>query len=161
MAVRIAKALGARVHVFTTSPEKRGAAAVLGADGFIVSTDPAAMAAQALTFDFILSTVPVAHDVNPYLACVRRDGIFTLVGALALLEPGIDNSKTASHRQSFAGSLIGGLPETQEVLDFCAMHDIQPEIEMIRIDQVNEAFERMAAGNVRFRHVIDMATLGN
>ena len=151
MAVKIAKALGARVYVFTTSNEKRGAAALLGADGFVVSTDPAAMAAQGLTFDFILSTIPVAHDVNPYLGCVRRDGVFT---------PGIDNGKTAFHRQSFAGSLIGGLPETQEVLDFCAMHGIQPEIEMIRIDQVNEAFERMAAGQVRFRHVIDMATLG-
>ena len=160
MAVKIAKALGARVYVFTTSNEKRGAAALLGADGFVVSTDPAAMAAQGLTFDFILSTIPVTHDVNPYLGCVRRDGVFTLVGALEPLEPGIDNGKTAFHRQSFAGSLIGGLPETQEVLDFCATHGIQPEIEMIRIDQVNEAFERMAAGQVRFRHVIDMATLG-
>jgi alcohol dehydrogenase (NADP+) len=158
IAVMIAKALGARVHVFTTSPHKRGAAAALGADGFIVSTDRNAVAAQALTFDFILSTIPVAHDVNPYLACLRRDGVFTLVGALEQLEPGIDNGELAFHRQSVAGSLIGGLPETQEVLDFCAEHAIQPEIEMIRIDQIDEAFERMKAREVRFRHVIDMGT---
>ncbi len=159
MAVMIAKALGARVHVFTTSPKKRGAAAALGADGFIVSTDSDAMAAQALTFDFILSTIPVKHDVNPYMACLRRDGVLTLVGALEQLEPGIDNGNIAMHRQSFAGSLIGGLPETQEVLEFCATEGIQPEIELIRLDQVNEAFERMKAGEVRFRHVIDMGTL--
>ena len=160
MAVMIAKALGARVHVFTTSPKKRGAAAALGADGFIVSTDNDAMAAQALTFDFILSTIPVKHDVNPYMACLRRDGVLTLVGALEQLEPGIDNGNVGMHRQSFAGSLIGGLPETQEVLEFCATEGIQPEIELIRLDQVNEAFERMKAGEVRFRHVIDMGTLG-
>ena len=160
MAVKIGKALGARVHVFTTSRDKRGAAAALGADGFILSTDHAAMAAQALSFDFILSTIPVNHDVNPYLGCVRRDGIFTLVGTLEQLDPGIDNNEMAFHRRSFAGSLIGGLAETQEVLDFCATHGIQPEVEMIRIDQINEAFERLKAGDVRFRHVIDMATLG-
>jgi alcohol dehydrogenase (NADP+) len=159
MAVKIAKALGARVYVFTTSKDKRGAAALLGADGFILSTDRAGMAAQALSFDFILSTIPVSHDINPYLACVRRDGVFTLVGALEPLEPGIDSSQAAFHRRSVAGSLIGGLPETQEVLDFCAEHAIQPEIEIIRIDQVDEAFERMKAGAVRFRQVIDMATL--
>jgi uncharacterized zinc-type alcohol dehydrogenase-like protein len=159
MAVKIAKALGARTYVFTTSPEKRGEAAAMGANGFIVSTDSSAMAAQALTFDFILSTVPVNHDVNPYLRCLRRDGVFTLVGALEQLEPGIDNGEAAFHRRSFAGSLIGGLPETQEVLDFCATHQIQPDVEMIRIDQVNEAMERLKAGAVRFRHVIDMSTL--
>ena len=156
MAVMIAKALGAWVHVFTTSPKKRGAAAALGADGFIISTDNNAMAAQALTFDFMLSTIPVKHDVNPYMACLRRDGVLTLVGAPEQLEPGIDNGSVAMHRQSFAGSLIGGLPETQEVLEFCATEGIQPEIELIRLDQVNEAFERMKAGEVRFRHVIDM-----
>jgi uncharacterized zinc-type alcohol dehydrogenase-like protein len=85
--------------------------------------------------------------------------VFTLVGALEQLEPGIDNGELAFHRQSVAGSLIGGLPETQEVLDFCAEHAIQPEIEMIRIDQIDEAFERMKAREVRFRHVIDMGTL--
>lgn len=159
MAVKIAKALGARVHVFTTSAGKRGEAAALGADGFVLSTDATAMAAHALTFDFILSTVPVSHDVNPYLACIKRDGVFVLVGALERLHPGIDNSQTAFHRQSFAGSLTGGLPETQEVLDFCATHGIQPDVEMIPIDQVDAAFERMKAGEVRFRSVIDMATL--
>jgi uncharacterized zinc-type alcohol dehydrogenase-like protein len=159
MAVMIAKALGARVYVFTTSAHKRGAAAVLGADGFVVSTDRTAMSAQALSCDFMLSTIPVAHDVNPYLACLRRDGVFALVGALAPLEPGIDNSDLAFHRQSVAGSLVGGMPETQEVLDFCATHGIQPEVEMIRIDQVDQAFERMKAGDVRFRHVIDMRAL--
>ena len=117
------------------------------------------MVAQALTFDFILSTIPVKHDVNPYMACLRRDGVLTLVGALEQLEPGIDNGNVGMHRQSFAGSLIGGLPETQEVLEFCATEGIQPEIELIRLDQVNEAFERMKAGEVRFRHVIDMGIL--
>jgi uncharacterized zinc-type alcohol dehydrogenase-like protein len=90
------------------------------------------------------------------MACLRRDGVLTLVGALEQLEPGIDNGSVGMHRQSFAGSLIGGLPETQEVLEFCATEGIQPEIELIRLDQVNEAFERMKAGEVRFRHVIDM-----
>jgi alcohol dehydrogenase (NADP+) len=160
MAVMIAKALGARVYVFTTSVKKRGAAAVLGADGFFVSTDRDAMESQERSFDFILSTIPVSHEVNPYLACLRRDGVFTVVGALGQLEQGLDTGELAFHRRGIAGSLIGGLPETQEVLEFCATNGIQPEIEIIRIDEVNEAFERMKAGEVRFRHVIDMGTLG-
>jgi uncharacterized zinc-type alcohol dehydrogenase-like protein len=159
MAVMIAKALGARVYVFTTSPKKRGAAAALGADGFVVSWDRNAMSSQQHTFDFILSTIPVSHDVNPYLGCLRRDGVFTLVGALNPLKPGIDAGELAMHRRGFAGSLIGGLPETQEVLEFCAANGIQPEIEIVRVDEVNRAFERMKAGEVRFRSVIDMGTL--
>ena len=156
VAVKIAKALGARAYVFSRSADKRGEAASMGADGYIVSGDTSAMSGHALTFDFILSTVPVSHDVNPYLRCVRRDGVFVLVGALEQLAPGIDHSEVAFHRKTFAGSLIGGLPETQEVLDFCAAHDVQADVEVIRLDQVNEAFERMRAGQVRFRHVIDM-----
>jgi uncharacterized zinc-type alcohol dehydrogenase-like protein len=160
MAVKFAHALGARTYVFTRSPEKRGEAASLGANGFIVTTVREGMAAHAGTFDFILSTVPVNHDVNPYLACLRRDGVFVMVGALNTLEPGLDNGEMAFHRRTFAGSLIGGLPETQEVLDFCATHGIQPDVESIRIDQINEAFEQMRTGRVRFRYVIDMSTLG-
>jgi uncharacterized zinc-type alcohol dehydrogenase-like protein len=159
LAVKIGVALGARTYVFTTSPDKRGEAAAMGANGFIVSTVRAAMSAHAGTFDFILSTVPINHDVNPYLECLRRDGVLVMVGALQRLEPGIDSGEMAWNRRTFAGSLVGGLPETQETLDFFATHDIQPDIELIRVDQVNEAFARMKTGKVRFRHVIDMRTL--
>jgi uncharacterized zinc-type alcohol dehydrogenase-like protein len=97
--------------------------------------------------------------VSPYLACLRRDGVFTLVGALNPLKPGLDAGELAMHRRSVAGSLIGGLPETQEVLEFCATNGIQPEIEIVRADEVNDAFERMKSGEVRFRSVVDMGTL--
>lgn len=158
MAVKLATAMGARVVVFTTSPEKEADIRRLGAEDVVLSTDKEAMQKYASSFDFILSTVPTKHDINPYIQLLKRDATFVLVGALEPLEP-IDHSQVAFHRRSIAGSLIGGIAETQEVLDFCAEHGILPDVEMIPIQQINEAYERMLKGDVKYRFVIDMASL--
>jgi uncharacterized zinc-type alcohol dehydrogenase-like protein len=159
MAVKLAVAMGARVTVFTTTPEKGDEARRLGAVEVVDSTRKKQMEKHALSLDFILSTIPEPHDINPYVACLKRDATLVVVGALAVLKPGIDNSEMAFHRQSVAGSLIGGLAETQEVLDFCAEHGITADVEIIPIQQINKAFDRMQDGDVRFRYVIDMASL--
>jgi alcohol dehydrogenase (NADP+) len=158
MAVKLAVAMGARVVAFTTSPEKADDIRKLGVDEVVISTDVEAMAKYASSCDFILSTIPTKHDLNPYIKLLKRDATLVLVGALEPLEP-IDHSQVAFHRRSIAGSLIGGIAETQEVLDFCAEHGIVPDIEIIPIQKINQAFERMLAGEVKYRFVIDLESL--
>ena len=158
MAVKLATAMGADVVVFTTLPQKEGDIRRLRVKDVVISTDEAAMQKYANRFDFILSTVPTKHDINPYIQLLKRDATLALVGALEPLEP-IDHSQVAFHRRSIAGSLIGGIAETQEVLDFCAEHGIISDVELIPIQQINEAYERMLKGDVKYRFVIDMASL--
>jgi uncharacterized zinc-type alcohol dehydrogenase-like protein len=158
MGVKLARAFGAQVVLFTTSPGKSDDAKRLGAHEVVVSTDEKQMAAHAGTFDFILDTVSAAHDLNAYLGLLKRDGNLTLVGAPENPLP-VAPFSLIFRRRSFSGSLIGGLPETQEMLDFCGQHGITSDIEMIRMDQINEAYERMLRSDVRYRFVIDLASL--
>lgn len=158
MAVKLAVALGAEVTVITTSPGKAEDALALGAHHVLLSTDPQAMKGAASAFDFILDTIPRKHNVNPYLMLLGRQGKLVLVGALEPLEP-IHGALLAVNNRSIAGSLIGGLAKTQELLDFCAEHQVLPNCEMIRIQDINTAFKRMESNNVKYRFVIDMASL--
>ncbi len=158
MAVKLARAFGARVVVLTTSADKARDAARLGADDVVVSTNAAAMQAQAGSFDFILDTVSAVHDLNAYLELLRRDGTLTMVGAPETPLPvGVMN--LLFKRRRFAGSIIGGIRETQEMLDFCAEHGITADVEVIPIQKINEAYDRLARGDVKYRFVIDMASL--
>ncbi|HTQ52568.1 MAG TPA: NAD(P)-dependent alcohol dehydrogenase [Candidatus Acidoferrales bacterium] len=158
MAVKFARAFGARAVLFTTSPGKASDALRLGAHEVVVSKDEKQMAAQAGSFDFILDAVSAQHDINAYLNLLKRDGNLTLVGAPE--KPlAVAAFPLIFRRRSFSGSLIGGLPETQEMLDFCGRHNITCDIEMIRMDQINEAYERMLKSDVKYRFVIDMASL--
>lgn len=158
MAVKFARAMGAHVVVFTTSSGKQTDALRLGAHAVINSRDATAMAQHAGTFDFILDCVSADHDINAYLAQLTLDGNLTLVGApekpLSVAAFGV-----IMGRKSLSGSLIGGIAETQEMLDFCALHNITCDIELIRMEQINEAFERMLRSDVHYRFVIDMASL--
>ena len=110
------------------------------------------------SFDFVLSTIPEKHDVNPFVQLLKRDSTLVVVGALEALAP-VNNQEVAFHRKSVAGSLIGSIKETQEVLDFCAAHNVAPEIQLIKIDEINDAYEKVVDGDVRFRYVIDLASL--
>lgn len=157
MACKLAKALGARVSVFTSTKDKLEAASRLGVEG-VWANDKGALQKLKSQFDFILSTIPEKHDLNPYIEMLRRDGTVVVVGALEPMDP-IDNQELAFHRKNVAGSLIGGLAETQEVLDFCALHGIAPDIELIKIQDVNAAYKKVERGDVRFRYVIDMASI--
>lgn len=158
MGVKFAAAFGAQVVVFTTSPGKKEDALRLGAHEVVVSKNEDEMNAHAGTFDFILDTVSAKHDLNAYLNLLKRDGTLTQVGvppeALSINIFGL-----VMKRRKLAGSLIGGLPETQEMLNFCAEKGIVSDIELIRIDQVNEAYERLLKSDVKYRFVIDMASL--
>ena len=158
MGVKFARAFGAHVVLFTTSPGKAADAQRLGAHEVVVSKDAARMAAHAGSFDFILDTVSAAHDLNAYLNLLKRDGNLTLVGAPEKPLP-VASFPLLLRRRSLSGSLIGGLPETQEMLDFCGRHGIASDIELIRMDQINEAYERMLKSDVKYRFVIDMASL--
>lgn len=158
MGVKFARAFGAHVVLFTTSPGKAADAARLGAHEVVLSTDKAQMAAQAGSLDFILDTVSAMHDLDAYLNLLKRDGNLVLVGAPAEPVP-VAPFSLIFRRRSFAGSLIGGLPETQEMLDFCSRHKITCDIEMIRMGDINAAYERMLKGDVKYRFVIDMASL--
>lgn len=157
MAVKLARALGAEVFVFTTTPEKVADAEKLGATG-VVEGDKAAYAQLENSFDLLLSTVPEKHKVDPFVPLLKRNKAFVAVGALEQMS-GYDNSELVKHRKSLAGSLIGSVAETQEVLDFCAEHGIAPEIEIIPIGEINRAYKRIERGEVRYRYVIDMASL--
>jgi len=158
MGVKFARAFGAHVVLFTTSPNKAADAIRLGAHEVVVSTDEKQMAAHAGSFDFILDAVSALHDINAYFNLLKRDGNLTLVGAPE--QPlAVAAFPLIMRRRSFSGSLIGGLPETQEMLDFCGQHNITCDIEMIRMDQINEAYERMLKSDVKYRFVIDMASL--
>lgn len=159
MGVKLAKALGAEVTIFTRSQSKVDEAHKQGADHVVVSTDAAQMEALAGQFDFMLDTVPVQHDINPYLNALKYDGTHILVGLLDPIEPAIEGFNLVFKRRVLGGSLIGGVAETQEVLDFCAEHGITCDVEMIDIKDINHAYERMIKGDVKYRFVIDMATL--
>jgi uncharacterized zinc-type alcohol dehydrogenase-like protein len=158
MGVKFAHAFGARVVLFTTSPGKVEDALRLGADEVVLSKDAEAMAQHARSFDFILDCVSAQHDINAYLALLKVDGTLTIVGAPEHPLP-VAVFGLLSGRRSFAGSGIGGLPETQEMLDFCAEHGITCDIELIDIQQVNEAYERLLKSDVKYRFVIDLASL--
>lgn len=156
MGVKIAHAMGASVTVFTTSPEKADEAKRLGASDVVLSTDLKAMQAAANRFDFILNTVSADLDINLYLNCLKHDGQLTQVGLPNDPMP-IGMLPVVFKRISIAGSLIGGIKETQEVLDFCAEHDITADIELIKPSEINQAFKRLIAGDVKYRFVIDMS----
>ncbi|WP_287830775.1 NAD(P)-dependent alcohol dehydrogenase [Idiomarina sp.] len=159
MGVKFAKAMGAEVTLFTRSESKVKEAKKQGADHVVISTDPEQMEAVAETFDFMLDTVPVQHDLNPYLNCLKFDGTHILVGLLEPVDPALQAGQLVMKRRVLAGSLIGGMPETQEMLDFCGEHGIHCDVEMLDIKNINEAFERMKKGDVKYRFVIDMDTL--
>ncbi len=158
MGVKFAHAFGAHVVLFTTSSGKAADARRLGADEVVLSKDEAQMAAHAGSFDFILDTVAAVHDLNAYFNLLKHDANLVQVGAPGQPIP-ISVFPLIMRRRSFSGSLIGGLPETQEMLDFCGQHNITSDIEMIRMDQINEAYERMLKSDVKYRFVIDMASL--
>lgn len=159
MALKLAKALGAHVSLFTRSPGKEQDARRLGADQVVLSTDEAQMAAVKGKFDLIIDTVPSVHDLNPYLPTLSLNGTLVLVGFLGGLEPMLSTVPLILGRKSVAGSVIGGIAETQEMLDFCAKHNITSDIEVINIQDINEAYERMLKSDVKYRFVIDMASL--
>src|SRR5579885_357312 len=158
MALRIAKALGADVTLFTRTPGKEPEARRLGADHVVLSTDAVQMKAVAGRFDLVLDTVPTEHDVNPYLSALHPDGHYVIVGQLTPLVPPLNAGALIGGRKSVAGSLIGGLAETQEMLDFCGKHGIVSDVEIIPVQEVNTAYERMLKSDVRYRFVIDMAS---
>jgi uncharacterized zinc-type alcohol dehydrogenase-like protein len=145
--------------MITTSPEKGQDAKRLGADEVLVSRDAAAMAKHARSFDFLLNTIPVSHDVNPYLALLKIDGTMVLVGVLTALDPPVQGASLIFGRKHLTGSGIGGMAETQEMIDFCAKHNIVSDIEMVKIQDVNTAYERLLKNDVKYRFVIDMASL--
>ncbi|WP_226502623.1 NAD(P)-dependent alcohol dehydrogenase [Pseudomonas sp. MWU16-30317] len=159
MAVKIAHAMGAHVVLFTTSESKREDGLRLGADEVVVSRNPDEMATQANRLDFILNTVAAPHDLDAFLSLLKRDGTMTLVGAPDHPHPSPTVFNLIFKRRSLAGSLIGGIRETQEMLDFCAKQGIVSDIEIIAMKDINEAYERMIKGDVKYRFVIDMATL--
>ena len=152
--------MGAHTVAFTTSESKRQDALDLGADEVVVSRNPDEMKAHSGTFDFILNTVAASHDLDAFTRLLKLDGTMTLVGVPEHPHPTPDISALIFKRRSIAGSLIGGIAETQEMLDFCAEHGITADIEMIRMDQINEAYERVLKSNVKYRFVFDVASLG-
>lgn len=158
MGVKFAKALGAHVVLFTTSPKKIEDGKRLGADEVVVSTNEEEMNKHAYSFDFILDCVSADHDINAYLNLIKLDGTLTLVGAPEKPLP-VAAFSLLLPRKQFAGSAIGGIAETQEMLDFCAEHNITSDIELIKMDEINEAYERLLKSDVKYRFVIDMATL--
>lgn len=159
MGVKLSHAMGAHTVLFTTSPSKVADGKRLGADEVIISKDSAQMAAHAGSFDFILNTVAASHDLDPFVNLLKRDGTLCLVGAPEHPHPSPSVMPMIFRRRSIAGSLIGGIPETQEMLDFCALKGIVADIELISIDRINEAYERMLRSDVKYRFVIDLATL--
>ena len=159
MAVMLAKAMGAEVTVLTTKEEKRQDALKLGAHQVLLTTDTDAMKQHELSLDLILVTIPDKFEVNPYIQLLKRDGTLVTVGLLGPYKSPSNNMELAMHRRSMAGSVIGGIAETQEVLDFCAEHAILPEIELIPIQDINKAYKRILDEEVRFRFVIDMQSL--
>ena len=159
MALKLAKAMGANVTLFTRSPRKEQEARRLGADNVLISTDAAQLASVKGKFDLIIDTVPYIHDLNPYVPSVALNGTLVLVGYLGGLDPALNTTPMILGRKSVAGSLIGGIPETQELLDFCGKHGITADVEMTNIQEINEAYERMLKSDVKYRFVIDMASL--
>jgi uncharacterized zinc-type alcohol dehydrogenase-like protein len=159
MAVKLAHAMGAHVVLFTTSPGKEADARRLGAHEVVLSRDPEQMKNLAGSLDFILNTVAASHDLDPFIACLKRDGTMTLVGVPATPHPSPSIVGLIFKRRQLAGSLIGGIAETQEMLDFCGEHGVTADIEIIPIQKIDEAYERMLKGDVKYRFVIDMRSL--
>ena len=159
MARKLARGVGADVTLFSRTISKEKDAFELGADAVVMSTDASQMKSVKGKFDLIIDTVPYVHDVNPYVATLRISGTLVLVGYLGGLEPVLNSVPMILGRKAVAGSVIGGIAETQEMLDFCGEHNIVSEIEMINIQDINEAYERMLKSDVRYRFVIDMASL--
>jgi alcohol dehydrogenase (NADP+) len=156
MGVKLGAAMGAHVTMITTTPSKGQDARELGAHDVIISTDPQQMADAATRFDFILNTVPVSHEIDPYLSLLGRGGRMVIVGALTPM-PGFIGANLIWWDRAVGGSAIGGIPETQEMLDFCAAKQIYPDVEFIAMNQVNEAYERLLRNDVRYRFVVDMS----
>jgi uncharacterized zinc-type alcohol dehydrogenase-like protein len=161
MGVKLSHALGAHTVLFTTSPDKAADAKRLGADEVVVSKDADAMKKQAGRFDLIVNTVAASHNLDPFTNALKRDGTLVLVGLPEHSHPSPSVGNLITKRRRIAGSMIGGIPETQEMLDFCGEHNIVSDIEIIPIQKINEAYERMLRGDVRYRFVIDMASLKN
>jgi uncharacterized zinc-type alcohol dehydrogenase-like protein len=159
MGIKLSHALGAHTVAFTTSAKKREDAKKLGADAVIVSTNAEEMAAHAGSFDFILNTVAASHDLDAYITLLKLDGTMTLVGAPSTPHPSPAVFNFLLKRRSLAGSAIGGIPETQEMLDFCAEKGITSDIEMIEMQDIEKAYGRMLKSDVKYRFVIDMASL--
>jgi uncharacterized zinc-type alcohol dehydrogenase-like protein len=159
MGVKIAAAMGAHVVVFTTSPGKREDARRLGAHEVVVSKDAEEMNAHRGSFDFILNTVAAPHDLDPFMALLKRDGTMVLVGVPASPHPSPSVGNLIMRRRALAGSLIGGIAETQEMLDFCAEHGLTSDIETIPIQEIDAAYDRMVKSDVKYRFVIDMQSL--
>ncbi|MBB5574645.1 MULTISPECIES: NAD(P)-dependent alcohol dehydrogenase [Rhizobium] len=159
MALKLAKALGADVTLFTRSAGKEQDAFRLGADHVVLSSDPEQMEAVAGRFDVIVDTVPYDHDVNPYMPTLALEGVLVLVGYLGPLGTPVNAGGVVRGRRAISGSFIGGVPETQEMLDFCGRHGIVSDVEIIPIQKINEAYERMLKSDVKYRFVIDMASL--
>jgi uncharacterized zinc-type alcohol dehydrogenase-like protein len=157
LAAKLAHAMGAEVTAFTRTEGKLEEARRLGIT-VLSENDDEALERLKSSFDFILSTIPEKHDINPFIQLLKRDCTICVVGALEPLQP-VNNAQVAFHRKRVAGSLIGNLNDTQEVLDFCAKHQIGPDVEVIGIEAVNEAYRKVENGDVRFRYVIDMASL--
>ncbi|MDQ0619489.1 NAD(P)-dependent alcohol dehydrogenase [Arthrobacter globiformis] len=159
MAVKLAKAMGAEVKVFTTSESKASAALELGADSVVLSRDEEAMAAENRSIDVIIDTVAAPHDLNAFFRTLRRDGALFQLGLPSEAMPPVNPGALIRRRISYAGSLIGGIAETQEMLDFCAEHGVVSDIELVGAEQLNDAYDRMVAGDVKYRFVLDASTL--
>jgi uncharacterized zinc-type alcohol dehydrogenase-like protein len=159
MGLKFGRAFGAHVVLFTTSPGKEADARRLGADDVVVSANPDAMKRHAGSFDFILDTVSAPHDLDALTAALKRDGTLCLVGAPSEVHPSPGVFNLIFKRRRIAGSLIGGIRETQEMLDFCAVHGITSDIELIAMKDINTAYERMLKSDVKYRFVIDMSTI--
>lgn len=158
MGIKFANALGAEVVMITRSKNKAQDAKDLGAHDVLISTDDKQMKAHNNSFDFLLNTIPVKHDMNPYLSLLKRDKTMVLVGAIEPLEP-MHGAQVILGRKRVAGSLIGGIKETQKMLDFCGEHNITCDVEMIDIQNINEAYDRVTSSDVKYRFVIDMKSL--
>jgi uncharacterized zinc-type alcohol dehydrogenase-like protein len=159
MGIKLADALGAHVVAFTTSESKRQDALALGADEVVVSRNPDEMAAHAASFDLIINTVAVKHDLNPFLNLLRLDGTMALVGIPAENHPSTAVAGLIGLRRRLSGSLVGGVAETQELLDFCAKHNVLADIELTPIQKIQAAFDRVTASDIKYRFVIDMSSL--
>ena len=158
MGVKFARALGAQVTMITSSEQKGEDARMLGADEVLLSSSADALTKEAGSFDFLLNTIPVDHDLTPFLELLKTDGTMCVVGAIEPLSK-INAAQLIFGRRSLAGSLIGGITETQDMLNFCGEKNILSEVEVIRMDEINEAFERMRQNDVKYRFVIDLASL--
>lgn len=158
MGVKFANAMGAEVVMITSSPSKSEDARKLGAHDVLISTDEEQMAQYANSFNFILNTIPVRHDLNPYVKLLKRDATMVIVGAVEPVEP-VHGGNLIFQRKRIAGSLIGGINETQEMLDFCGKHDITCDVELIDMQEINTAYERMLKSDVKYRFVIDIKSL--